>query len=498
MGGYNMSSTFGGLEIGKRALQTQQRSLEVAGHNVANANNENYSRQRAIQSATVAYPCPGLHNSTGAGQVGTGVEIATIERVRDEFTDQQLRYENHALGKWSIKKDNLKYVETIFNELEQGGLVNTMDEFWASFGELSDNPESMAVREAVVQRSITLVEQFKHFDKGLTEFRDELGSEIKGKVIEFNDLTQKVANLNNQIQAVETNGKKNANDLMDERDALLDKLSKIADISYKIDSDNQANISLNGTSVVQGKYQNELVCSTTGHNVDSEDSVTYANFEYYQFEVNGNQTQINSGEIGGFLEMRGDDKLKNGEAGGIIDYKINKLDKLARQVMEQVNDQHQLGRGLRDDTARDFFTGNDASDIDIISDITGDPGHIAAASSFIDDNGDGKNDYAGDNTNSLKISSLRDKGTIDGTDFNDFWQREASMLGIEIEQAERMEDNQQVLVDNLKQKKQELSGVSLDEEMSEMIKFQHGYNAAAKIIAKLDERYNTLINGILR
>ncbi|WP_027339048.1 flagellar basal body rod C-terminal domain-containing protein, partial [Halonatronum saccharophilum] len=103
----------------------------------------------------------------------------------------------------------------------------------------------------------------------------------------------------------------------------------------------------------------------------------------------------------------------------------------------------------------------------------------------------------GDGSNALKIANLKDKGdTIGGTTFNDFWQRQSSNLGIEIERADRMEGNQKVLVNDLKSKREEVSGVSLDEEMTEMVKFQHAYNAAGRVISRLDEMFNTLVNSI--
>ncbi len=485
-----MSSTFGGIELGKRALQAQQRSLEVTGHNIANANNYKYSRQRAIQSATTPFAAPNLYNSTGSGQIGTGVYIEKIQRVRDQFVDKKIRYENHALGEWSVKKENLQYIEGIFNELDSGGMTANLDQFFDSFQELNNNPESMAVRESVVQKTISLTKQFNHFNNGLEEHRKNLGQEIVGRVDQFNYLTEKVANLNNQIKSVESDPDKSANDLMDERDAVLDELSKLADINYKVDSTNQVNISLNGINVVQGKRNNELSFNKVSETRTSTDGQTY-NFDIYEFEVNGNEVDINSGEMKGFIDNRED----------IIDYKINRLDYLARELRDQVNTLHNQGFGLKDDVKRDFFTGNDASDLAVNQDIIDDSGHIAAAGdgvAFEDKNGDNIRDNAGDGSNALAIANLRENGNIDGTGFNDFWQRQSSDLGVKIQSADQMKNNQEVLLGNLVQKREAVSGVSLDEEMAEMIKFQHGYNGAAKVISKLDEMVNTLINGILK
>ena len=492
-----MTSTFSGLELGKRALMTQQKSLEVTGHNISNANNEDYSRQRAIQTATDPFPYPALNNSTGAGQVGTGVQVSKIERVRDEFVDKRFRNENQELGKWSIKKDNLQEIETIFNELEKGGLVNTMNEFWSSFQELNNNPESLSVRESVVQKSITMTTQFNHFDKQLGTLRNSLGNEIEGRVQEFNALTDRIASLNSQIKIIESDTSKQANDLMDKRDKLLDDLSKLADVQYKKDNTNQVNVNLNGISIVQGKSQNELNYSKQVNNITSTDGETYNNVEYYQFSVGGNRTQIDSGEIAGLKEVRGDYAVENGNAAGIMDYKINKLDHLARKLSSQVNNIHQSGEGLNGTTGIDFFefdpaptAGNpgEGADLEVNQNIVDDPAQIAASN-----NGD-----AGDGSNALEIAQLKDKTSAIGWDrFSEYWDAQSSNLGISIEKEGRKKKKKKVLTDNLTQQREEKSGVSLDEEMSKMVKFQHGYNAAAKVITTLDELYQTL-TGIVR
>ena len=127
-----MGSTFGGIEIGKKALQAQQKAMNVTGHNIANANNENYSRQRAIQSATDPHPYPALYNNTGAGQIGTGVEVSKIERIRDQFVDQRLRGENQDLGKWSMIKEKMKEVERESNYLTCKYGLSVGDEEWTT------------------------------------------------------------------------------------------------------------------------------------------------------------------------------------------------------------------------------------------------------------------------------------------------------------------------------------------------------------------------------
>ena len=494
-------STFGGIELGKRALQTQQKSLNITGHNIANANNEKYSRQRAIQSATDPYTLASLYNPAGAGQIGTGVYIKSIERMRDQFIDTRIRYENQGYGEWSVRKENLRQIESIYNELDSGGIKNNLDRFFQSFHDLVRDAESSnSVRESVIQTAITLTTQLNHIDRSLMEFRAHLGSEIEYKVAEVNDLTKRIAALNKQIKIIESDPTKKANDLADERDALIDELSKIIDIQVRFDSFNQANISLNGIAIVSGITANELEYTITAESRTSVDGVKYENvFDKYTFFVNGNEARIESGEIYGLMLVRED----------IVDQKMNKLDLLARTLINEVNAIHQRGYGKKDVPAnvdstvggadRDFFMGTDASNIKVDDDIVGRPENIAAAPRTEDKNNDGENDLIGDQSIALEIAQLRDKSitALGSTSFNDFWQTQVSELGIEISRAEAMETNQNILLESLKEKRQEVSGVNLDEEMTEMIKFQHGYSAAARVISVIDQMLDTLINGMI-
>ncbi|MFI5360047.1 MAG: flagellar hook-associated protein FlgK [Halanaerobiales bacterium] len=499
-------STFGGIELGKRALQTQQKSLNITGHNIANANNEKYSRQRAIQSATDPYTLASLYNPAGAGQIGTGVYIKSIERMRDQFIDTRIRYENQGYGEWSVRKENLRQIESIYNELDSGGIKNNLDRFFQSFHDLVRDAESSnSVRESVIQTAITLTTQLNHIDRSLMEFRAHLGSEIEYKVAEVNDLTKRIAALNKQIKIIESDPTKKANDLADERDALIDELSKIIDIQVRFDSFNQANISLNGIAIVSGITANELEYTITAESRTSVDGVEYENvFDKYTFFVNGNEARIESGEIYGLMLVRED----------IVDQKMNKLDLLARTLINEVNAIHRRGYGKRDlppagadfeegGAGRDFFLGTDASNIkvndDPVNGIIGFPENIAAAPRTEDKNNDGENDLIGDQSIALEIAQLRDKSitALGSTSFNDFWQTQVSELGIEISRAEAMETNQNILLESLKEKRQEVSGVNLDEEMTEMIKFQHGYSAAARVISVIDQMLDTLINGMI-
>ncbi|MCK8824172.1 flagellar hook-associated protein FlgK [Fuchsiella alkaliacetigena] len=507
-------STFGGIEIGKRALQTQQKSLDVTGHNIANANTEGYSRQRAIQQATQPHTMPGLSTSgTGAGQKGTGVEVDRIERMRDQFIDNRLRHEKHSLGEWSAKWDGLREIESIYNELEDGGLVESLNEFWNAFQELNNNPESMAVRSSVVQTSVNLTSHINQLDKELGEYREHIAEEVESNVEKVNYYTGQIADLNNQIRTIQADSSKSANDLMDRRDKLIDELSELADIKVTTDDLDQTNVSLDGSTLVQGSsaYNVEVLDDERIENVeyehyaedgDGNDSYTVPE---QAFEVNGNPIDINGGEIKGQLDVKE----------SVADQQINKLGDLARGLATEVNSIHEEGYDLNGDEGLEFFKFNadefKASHLEVNEDIVEDPAKLAAARLKDEDGelitGDLDDDFldedgnlldVGNGDNAMLIANLKDAGDkIGGTTFNDYWESEVSKLGLEIDQAQQFKDNQENLTQQLENKREEVSGVSIDEEMTEMIKFQHGYSAAGRLVSQMDEMFDHLI-GMVR
>lgn len=572
-----MGSTFSGIELGKRALQVQRKSLDVTGHNISNANTEGYSRQEAIHSTNRPHT---IRHGTGAGQVGTGVKIDEIKRVRDKFIDGQIKEETSAQGKWEVKNDALGQIELIFNEPSDKSLRNSMDEFWNSLQELNNNPESEAVRATVRQRALSLTDTFNHLDDQLRDYRTSLNNQIKTKVDDINSYGQRIADLNAQISRVESMGQ-NANDLRDERDLLVEKLSKITSVQTKEMDNGAVTVNIEGQSLV---WQDEVSKLKTVETVSSDPK--FDKTVEVRWDKTNEEVKFTDGGMKGLLKARDEEVPK------YVEQLNNMTDKLATEF----NQQHRAGYGLNnvnhvestkqipdsannlglegefaikidgetEDTitintgdsladiqaavdgvsnvnaninsnnileidgsgsrislvnnsasdednilrelgigaGRNFFSGNTAKNIDLTDTIKEDGGltKIAAASKTIDSDGNGVNDYAGDGSNALNLAQIGDKKVFSsGTaDFGNYYGSNISKLGVDSQRAGRMVDNQEVLTKNLKQQRDSISGVSLDEEMSKMIKYQQSYTAAAKFTSTMDEILNTLVNGIKR
>lgn len=237
-----MSSLFFTLNIARRGLAAQQAGMNTASHNIANANTPGYSRQRAVMQTTAPWPVPSVNMPAGAGQIGTGVEISLIERVRDTFLDRQIRNELQALGLWEQRRDVLEQVEVVFMEPGEAGLSTLLGQFWDSWQELSKYPESMPVRTTVIETAQALAEALNHTYTQLETIRNSLNDPnnglIKLKVDEVNTLARQIADLNKQIVTIKAAGM-SPNDLLDRRDLLLDELSKIVEITV-VESDSGA------------------------------------------------------------------------------------------------------------------------------------------------------------------------------------------------------------------------------------------------------------------
>ena len=245
-----MRATFSGIEIARRALQAQRLSLDTVGQNIANANTPGYSRQVAVHSASRPYPMPQFTHNPVNGMIGTGVEIAQISRMRDEFIETRLRQEQHNTNYWQMIGDGLEQVELIYNEPSENGIHHALELFWDAWQELSINSHSEAVRSVVIQRGEVVASAIGHARYQLGKLRDNYNDLIAAKVNEINSYAERIADLNRDIVKVIAAGYQ-PNDLMDKRDQLLQELSEITNIEVVADKHGSASVSISGATLVQ-------------------------------------------------------------------------------------------------------------------------------------------------------------------------------------------------------------------------------------------------------
>ncbi|PRR70299.1 flagellar hook-associated protein FlgK [Neomoorella humiferrea] len=507
-----MPGTFFGFNTALRGMQAAQRSIYTTAHNIANANTEGYTRQQVVLATTPAYPVPAMNRPGGTGwQIGTGVDSQETRRMRDEFLDTQIRRETGSLGMWEQIQDVLQQVEIVFNEPSDTGLSTLMSQFWAAWQELSKNAESSPVRTTVVETASALAEAFNHSAQQLETIINDIDQSIELKVTEINSLARQIADLNVQIKNVVAAGDQ-PNDLLDQRDMLLDRLSKIIDFEVEYNK-----VDVNGEALYDGQIKIKiggayLVEINNGSNIIHEVTDNGPESGKIYWEENGTEINPVRGEIKGLQQAREDVQLY-----------LDRLDVLARGLAENINDLHGKGLDLSGQPVsgtsyENFFvvlsnppstgdisdSGITAKNIGVNLNIRNDVTKIAAA----DVSGG-----AGNGANALKIAQLQSKlfqendtdgdGSIDtlvadtsGVTFDDYYKNFTAKLGVDAHEAERMTTNQGVLVDQLTNRKESISGVSLDEEMANMLQYQRAYEAAARMITTLDAMLDKIINGM--
>ena len=462
-----MSGIFGILNMGKGALLTQQRAINVTGHNISNVNTDGYSRQNVLMGTN-------LPISTRPGQIGTGVHAMEVRRIYDRFLGLQINNENQGLGRWEARKSAIGTIETILNESSGSGLNQAMSEFWNAWQDLANNPSGLTERTCLLEKGELLAMRFQQVYTDLGQVQKDVDNNITGTIQEINRITEQIADLNHKISGIEANGQ-NANDYRDSRDLLVKELSSLIDIStFEDDTGMVSVITGGGRSLVQGDHYRSLSTET---NVDGFQDIIW--LDGYGNSENITE-DITDGKLYGLLEVRDSD---------IPDY-LSELDTLAARIIEEVNTLHSSGYGLDGNNGRDFFTGTSAADIGINSAIQSDVNLIAAAQ---DPNG-----LPGDNTIAIAIANLQNELTMNGNTvtFDDYYNSIVSQVGSEANTAATNYDQQSKMVTYLDSYRESISGVSLDEEMVNLVKFQHAYEAAAQLISTADELLDTVIGMI--
>jgi len=484
-----MRTTFGTFNIATSGLFASQRSLDVTSHNISNANTAGYSRQSALQRATM----PTYGDPTGV--VGTGVETYDIIRMRSSYLDQKYWGQNKSYKEWSVKQENLEQMEGIFNEPSETGIRKVMDEFFTALEELSKKTGDSTCRVAVVEKANVLTATIDRNGHELLNSIRDVNFSIKNKVSEINSLAEQISNLNKHIFGFELNGNK-ANDLRDQRNVLLDQLSSVVNITVSEmpgpNGNNYMDIKIGGITLVNHISYNKLttvdesIPGITDAGGGKISKVVWAG-------VQDQQVRIEGGELKGMLDIRdGDGKDFNYRG---LPYYLTKLNEFARDFVSSFNKQHSQGIDFEGNQGGNFFyePGTPAvssTNFKVNPDIVANPNKIAASSS---NNGQSNND------NIKQLITLRSNTTIftslKGTP-DDYIKSLLSALAVDSSQAERMTTNSEALVDQTVNRRLSDSGVSLDEEMTNMVKFQQAYSASAKLITTLDKILDTTVNRL--
>jgi len=440
------------LSIARTALTTHQRAMDVIGHNVANASTPGYSRQRLV--LTAATPL-----WTGVGMVGRGVTDLGVQRARDQFLDAGFRDAQGGFSQADTLSSMLGQIDGAMGEPSDTGLSAAMDKLFASFADLANNPDDATAHTLVQQAGQRLATQMQAVDKRLKSIADNTAQQMKGAVTQVNQIAQDLAKLNTRILA-SNGGEGPSPDLLDARDNLVDQLASLTDVQVSAHDDGTVTVQSGSTMLVDGAISTTLEVRP---NTPSGFAVGIAG--------GGPSVTFQGGSLGA-LSTLSTTTLPDAMA---------RLDLLAKTVVTQVNAVHSAGCTAQGWTGIDFFdpAGMTAGTINLSSQVQASAGNIATSSGTATN--DGKTALA------LAGLGKQTQAALGNLTFTGYYADAASNVGLQSQNASDDAATQQTLLDQADTRRTSVTGVSVDEEMVNLIQQQQAYGAAAKLVTVADQ-----------
>ena len=479
------------LGIGKSGLNVSKKALEVTGHNLSNVNTEGFSRQRVMQSTA-------LPVSVGGFVQGTGVKVDGVRRFNDEFIDKRL---SNALSNnefYEARTENLEQIENIFNELDSDGLNQILNKFFNSFRELANQPENETIRSVVRDNANLVVKDFRRIRGTLDTQAGNIDRKIQNSVSDVNQLLHHIADLNGKITSIEA-AQGETGDLRDQRDIALRNLSNNFKIHTYVDEKNRFIVTAQGIgTLVTGLHTQELGTITNNKN-ESTNAMNGSVEIVLKDRPSQKITDLfKGGTLASIVKVRNEDLKKL----------QNDIDSIAYQFTTSVNAIHRQGfvnrpitigadrlpaavdqKGLT--TGLDFFkqplsVEEAANAIDLSDSVKKDLGNIAAALAP---------NAPGDNRVAIAISKLQHE-RISGegsVTLEEKYLQTIGNIGLETGKARLDAEQASGILAQANSLRERLTGVSIDEETANMIRFQQAYQASAKIMQAADDMFKTVL-----
>jgi len=559
-----VGTLFSALDVARSGLTAAQVQLDTTAHNIANVNTEGYSRQRAELLTRVPITTP-------YGQIGRGVQVDNIVRIRDTFLDMAYREQASGLGTAELTSEYYALIDDIFLEPGENGFGTRLGQFFDALSDFANNVESSSVREALVSETQQLALSFNNVAERFNILRTNANEEVRSIVPQINSLAERLAEINQQIVRSEAN-LTNANDLRDERDRLLDELSGLVNITT-VEQDKMVSVFIGSDALVEGNLWNELEAvrnpaldlerpdllevrfADSSHAVDVSDGQLFAALNMRDVilpafdarldtlansligAINRIHSQGNGiDNLSGVISSTNDvsdpaDALVGGalpfdvqagtfdvvvyDASGVptsttititasttlndLAASLNAVGNFSAAV---VGNRIELGATgaytfgfANDDTGvlgalgiNGLFTGSDAASIALNPDIQANPDLISSAYSL-------DPLATGDNSAALDMAAVRSARILDdgSSTLSEYYEATIARLGVESRAAEEELGIQQTFVDDFQRRRQQVSGVSLDEEISLLIQYQRAFEGSARVITVTDRMLGALL-----
>lgn len=460
-----MAGPFLGINMAAQSLRSFQRALDTTGHNIANVNTRGYSRQTVDFAAMQ----PLDFYNMGWRTVGQGVNLTSINRIRDQFLDANARVTSGSYGRASTLSSGLQRIDGIYGEPQDAGIANALGKFFDSWSALGSSPSEPAARAQVRQAGQMLADRIRSSYGELVTESSRTTSDIQANFGRIDELAQRIDQLNRDIRRASSTGA-TPNDLLDQRDLALEDLGRIVNVHREVFSDGSYAVYAAGFTLVDtgGAHAFPRTYDASAGTV-TDGSLTFS---------------VRSGELAGNLALLGQ-----------INSHRTRLDTLANELRTQINTPHMTGTNAMSQTGIRFF--NDvaappqtgAIDFDLSADVKASADAIAA----------GTSGSPGDGGLAQAFSLMRQTqfGALGNRTFQSFFQDMISNLANDAAYHSAAADTERAVLEQISQQQQAVAGVSLDDEMSNMMRFQRSYQAAARALTVFDQVAEDLI-GMLR
>ncbi|MFM9904740.1 MAG: flagellar hook-associated protein FlgK [Pyrinomonadaceae bacterium] len=457
-----MSINFSAFEIGRRALNANQLGITVAGQNIANVNTPGYSRRRVqLTEAT--------QTKIGGYSVGNGVTVAGLQSFRDNFIQSRIQTETGIAGRLTAQRDSLAPVEAALQGSENGGLQNALNSFFGAFRDLEANPNSVPLRSLVAQRGAGVANAFQTTRSRLDEIRRGTDGQIRSTVDQVNSLSQRVAELNDQIRSAEAGGAE-ASGLRDQRTENVNQLSGLTGAKSVENSDGTVSVTIG-----EGR---PLVTNGTAYVLQANNTPPLG---LSSLTIDGQPAVFTDGTIAGLQAAVFETTTQ-----------IDALDGLAAAVVQRVNGLHTTGTDLDGNAGTNFFNNSlpvTAANISINAAITGNP-RLVVASPLVQPGQSGT--VAGQIANLLTDTNTT-VGSRTGS-FSSIFGTMVSEAGEHIRSADNSLETQAAILAQATTQRDSVSAVSLDEEAINLLQYQKAFEAAARFIKVADEMTQMILS----
>jgi len=467
-----MLGLYGTLNLAAQSMDAQMAGVEVTGQNLANVNTTGYARQTVDIETS-----PDI--STNVGPEGTGAEVASIQQISDSLLDSQIQSQQSVSGYWNSQQTALQSAQTNLDEYLNGtasssssstdttstGLSAQLSGLFSDFSSLATTPTSVTAQQAVVNQAQNLATTFNQVSSQLDQLNTSLNSSVTSDVSSANGLLTNIASLNSEITSAESSGG-TANDLLDTREQDLENLSQLVNITTTTGTGSAVNISIDGQTLVSG-----------GQTLDQLQTYDSGNGNLLvQTATGGVPLTLTGGSIQGTIDARD----------GTLATLQSNLNTLASTLITQVNGVEASGYSPTGTTGTALFTGTGASDIAVNSSLVNNPALLQSSDSA---------SSSSDNSVALQLADLSSATQSDLNDqtFSDSYDSTVASLGDALQTANDQVTNQTAVTTMLQTQQSDVSGVNVDQEMTNLMGFQRAYEASAQLVTTI----NTMMGDTL-